>query len=76
MIAHRDSHIQRLHEALLLSETQRAQVIATLQTILDRERCPDMDDVVARLEAYIQDSKHRSMSAGLPYLRRRLRGVR
>lgn len=75
MITHQDSHIQRLHEALLLSDVQRAHVIARLQSILDRERAPENGDIVERLESFLVESKHRSMTAGLPALRRRLRGL-
>ncbi len=75
MITHQDSHIQRLHEALLLSDVQRAHVIARLQSILDRERAPENSDIVERLESYLVEYKHRSMTAGLSALRRRLRGL-
>lgn len=75
MLTHQDSHIQRLHEALLLSDVQRAHVVARLQSILDRERAPENSDIVERLESFIVELKHRSMAAGLPALRRRLRGL-
>ena len=76
MIAHHDSNAQRLHEALLMSATQRARVIARIAEILDREGAEETGDITRRLEGLLESRKRLSMTAGLPALRRQMRGLR